>query len=1085
MRIFLLAAGLLISNVNAAPIGDVFQSDKRWVTCGKISANATGKLDMAENEGTAIITNAPNYKGAPYLQTIESYGDCSVNMEFMVSKGSNSGVYLMGRYEVQILDSHGKKNVSFSDLGGIYQLWDDTAKPPNSGGTAPSVNAAKPAGEWQTLSIRFRAPRIGEAGVIFENPVFLSVKVNGKEVQKNTVVNGPTQAHPRDGVVAKDAIFIQGDHGPIAIRKFEVKAENFSDIPPGAIVMQQKNLDLVRYGEESFHSLGCAECHSVISNDPAVRTGPSLYGVFHKTPRKREIVTADQKRSKVLANKDYLISSMRTPAGQIAIAESGATTGDPYLPIMPPYAETIVDDLRLTAINQYLLTLNKPENSGPESVIVKDTREVSKGEASMNRAEILVTSQTRAFRARLAKSSARTVYVGTPAGLNYAFDPLNLSFNRVWWGGFLNLKNEMNGRANAVSSIGHEAKEIPLASSLLVPHHQQTGEAIDLSFKNPIHANFAAEEENLYGKADFSDHLAAAGAKFRGYTMSPEKAGEPTFHYTVGENDISVTFHAEQSGKASLKVSGNFKTAQKFSLNTEAMKDASVSNGEIKDGTWTAPAGKLDSATISFTLPAAKNVWRPRLGAAPTTPVKVSPTSVTGLQLPPGYSGEQIPAPTDRDGRPQLFEPLGMDFTKDGTMVVSTRTAGVWSYKDGTWKQIADGLLDAMGVIIEKDDLSEIIIGQKPELTRLIDHDGDGVTDEYRTVSDDFLFTSNYHEYLHGPAKGGDGNYYVNLNLSCAGESRHMFKSGAAWMGSNGGYRGWCLQIAPNGTTVPFANGIRSPAGIGTGSDGLIYYSDNQGSFFGTSKFHRISKDKFYGQPASLVDLPGLSPESPELKWENVQSRNELAIALLPHGHLANSPGSPVWNLTEGKFGPTDGHIFMGDQTLSTLFQIVVNKVDGNEEAAVLPFGKGFPSGVMRSQFAPDGSLYAGQTGRGWRSQGGNEAALVHITYDPAKAKSIVENITRSGDTYTVSFSGPVKIEDASATKIKSWTYLDSPTYGSPKKEEREEKITSAKLAKDGKSLVLELEPVLDGQRLLQFAIPTKDNPPTLYYSKR
>ena len=129
MRIFLLAAGLLISNVNAAPIGDIFQSDKRWVTCGKISANATGKLDMAANEGTAIITNAPNYKGAPYLQTIESYGDCSVNMEFMVSKGSNSGVYLMGRYEVQILDSHGKKNVSFSDLGGIYQLWDDSAKP--------------------------------------------------------------------------------------------------------------------------------------------------------------------------------------------------------------------------------------------------------------------------------------------------------------------------------------------------------------------------------------------------------------------------------------------------------------------------------------------------------------------------------------------------------------------------------------------------------------------------------------------------------------------------------------------------------------------------------------------------------------------------------------------------------------------------------------------------------------------------------------------------------------------------------------------------------------------------------------------
>lgn len=853
----------------------------------------------------------------------------------------------------------------------------------------------------------------------------------------------------------------------------------------GETSVDGSTLDLVRYGEQSFHSLGCAECHSTQANDPAVRTGPTLHGVFQKNPRKREIVTADQKRSHIKADEAYFTRSLRTPAEEIAIAESGSNKGETYLPVMPPYPEAIVDALKLSAIHHYLLTLNEAANQGPESVIIKDTREITNGDPSYDPAEILVTSQTRAFRARLDKASARAVYVGTPAGLNYSFDPINLSVNRVWWGGFLNLKNEMSDRAGSVSTLGHDAKELSLGGPLLVPHHPKTGEAIDLSFKSPLHGDHAPEEKNLYGTEEFSDQLTASGAKFLGYTMASEKTGEPTFHYLIGENDIHLSFHAEQSGKASLTLSGDFKTPQNFTFNANAMKEPAVSHGEIKGSTWTLPAGKTENAILSFTLPPAPSVWRPRLGAAPTFSTKVTAKPSTTLELPPGYSGAEIPPPLDRDGRPQLFEPLGMDFAKNGTMVVSTRTAGVWSYKDGTWKQIADGLLDSMGVVIEKDDLSEIVIGQKPELTRLIDHDGDGMTDEYRTISDDFLFTSNYHEYLHGPAKGADGNYYINLNLSCDGESRHLYKSGAAWMGSNGGYRGWCLQIAPDGTTVPFASGLRSPAGIGTGPDGLIYYSDNQGSFFGTSKFHRIGKGNFYGQPASLVDLPGLTPDSPELKWENVKSRNEEAIALLPHSYVTNSPGSPAWNPTDGKFGPTDGHVFMGDQTLSTLFQIVMNKSENQVEAAILPFGKGFPSGVMRVEFAPDGSLYAGQTGRGWRSQGGNEAALVHITYDPAKAAPIPENITRSGDTYTISFSGPVEIQDPTQIKITSWIYIDSPTYGSPETDKRAEKIISATLSTDKKSLVLALEHLPAGQRLIQFTIPGKDKSSDIYYSKR
>jgi len=134
----LLAASLLTAISHAAPLGDIFKPDKRWTTCGKVSANGGGNLDISEMDGASILTNAPDFKGAPYLETVDSYGDCSVEMEFMISKGSNSGVYLMGRYEIQIFDSHGKNQVSFSDLGGIYQIWDDNAKPQGSGGRRAS-----------------------------------------------------------------------------------------------------------------------------------------------------------------------------------------------------------------------------------------------------------------------------------------------------------------------------------------------------------------------------------------------------------------------------------------------------------------------------------------------------------------------------------------------------------------------------------------------------------------------------------------------------------------------------------------------------------------------------------------------------------------------------------------------------------------------------------------------------------------------------------------------------------------------------------------------------------------------------------
>jgi len=182
-------------------------------------------------------------------------------------------------------------------------------------------------------------------------------------------------------------------------------------------------IDFVKYGSEIFHSVGCAECHSEIKNDVAVKTGPGLYGLFQKASRSRDIIEAGENhRHTVTADFKYFKNSLRKPHAELAIAESGVTKGDPYLPIMPPYDAKFISENKVRAIYQYLLTLNDEGQRGPAKFMAfLEAAKVLTPETDSS--EILVSDQTRIYRARLGRSSARAISVGTPSGLNYIFDP--------------------------------------------------------------------------------------------------------------------------------------------------------------------------------------------------------------------------------------------------------------------------------------------------------------------------------------------------------------------------------------------------------------------------------------------------------------------------------------------------------------------------------------------------------------------------------------------------------------------------------------------------------------------------------------
>ena len=188
------------------------EAKSKWAvaTCEIDPKNPRALLVTKLRLGASLAPELVNSgSGGVDLYTEQKFGDCTIELEFMVPQGSNSGIYVMGEYEVQILDSFGKAKVGPGDVGGLY------------GAAAPRVNAARKPGEWQKFVIDFQAPRF-EGGKKTANAKFVKVVLNDQVLHENVEMKGPTPS----GVTGKEAptgpLMFQGDHGPVAFRNIRV-----------------------------------------------------------------------------------------------------------------------------------------------------------------------------------------------------------------------------------------------------------------------------------------------------------------------------------------------------------------------------------------------------------------------------------------------------------------------------------------------------------------------------------------------------------------------------------------------------------------------------------------------------------------------------------------------------------------------------------------------------------------------------------------------------------------------------------------------------------------------------------------------
>ncbi|MEM6316813.1 MAG: plastocyanin/azurin family copper-binding protein [Bacteroidota bacterium] len=428
-----------------------------------------------------------------------------------------------------------------------------------------------------------------------------------------------------------------------------------------------------------------------------------------------------------------------------------------------------------------------------------------------------------------------------------------------------------------------------------------------------------------------------------------------------------------------------------------------------------------------------------------------------------------------------LIEAGGVCALPSGSIAVSTRRGDVYiidnpymeNGSNPRYRLYASGLHEILGLAYVDGDL---VCAQRGELTRLKDNNGDGYADEYEAVYV-WPLSGHYHEYSYGPIVDAEGNFFVTTNVAFGDREWWRGESRVPW-------RGWTLKITPDGKMEPWATGMRSPAGFGM-IDGELFYADNQGDWIGSGGIVHVEKGDFTGHPAGLrwADLQGspvaisdkdvyavadprFSPPGEAIKPENIEEETPLPLfavaekvpevklpaVWLPHGILGISLAEMIKDDTDGNFGPFTGQVFIGDQGQAKLMRVDMEKIDGEYQGVVFPFRENFQSGILRTCWGKDGSMFLGQTNRGWGSLGNKNQGLQRLVWT-GKIPFEMKTIKAQPDGFEIEFTQPVDKATASNPdnyEVTSFIYKYHPVYGSPIVNDQSEWIRGVQISKDG-----------------------------------
>jgi len=528
-----------LSAVNLDNLSGFKSPPANWKIVGGLKAGFNDTLFSA-SPGTGVLLDqydrSIQFKPNTNIFTAFDHGDIYLELDFMLPKGSNSGIYFQSRYELQLFDSWGVQYPKSHDVGAIYERWDDTKPEGKKGyeGHPPLKNASFAPGLWQHLEVLFQAPRFDAAGKKISSARFLKVVLNGITIHENIILSGPTRSAIANDEVAKAPIMIQGDHGMVAFKNIRYAALEDLSIPV-------TNLNY-EYYEGPFENL------SQVTAKQLVRKGKA---------DEIDVRLADAKNNYYLK----FVGKMNVPATatyHVVIRVGGNAKldidGKEIIPLSFSWTggDLLTADVPLTqGEHNFSVHLLRHGGWGPQGLGIYLRKANSKltalhAEASLPEAVPAPLVQLepgkepellRSFLFYKGKKLTHCISVGDPAGVNYSYNLRQGGLLQVWKNEFLN-----------TTDMWFERGEPQVAAPM--------GPAILLSDHFPF----------VMDKASLPDSLdPVASLHYKGYQFDTKRY--PAFMYEYNKNLVTDRFKPYENGKGLERII----TIQPSGTNTNAV----------------------------------------------------------------------------------------------------------------------------------------------------------------------------------------------------------------------------------------------------------------------------------------------------------------------------------------------------------------------------------------------------------------------------------------------------------------------------------------------------------------------------------
>lgn len=375
------------------------------------------------------------------------------------------------------------------------------------------------------------------------------------------------------------------------------------------------------------------------------------------------------------------------------------------------------------------------------------------------------------------------------------------------------------------------------------------------------------------------------------------------------------------------------------------------------------------------------------------------------------YAIDTIGLPTNNPWKMPV-SPGGHGFLSSGDALVCTMQGDVWrasgldgSLKQVTWKRVASGLHQALGMVVHDDE--PFVLG-RDQITRLHDLNEDGEYDFYECFSNAMLTSPSGHDYTCGLERDPEGRFYTASG-----------KQGV-------------IRISADGKHVEvLATGFRNPDGIGLAADGAVTVPCSEGDW----------------TPASMICLvkPKASKSNvpPFFGFGGPQNGQPPALPLvyLPRG-LDNSSGGQV-SVPDKRWGPLEGQLLHFSLGAGRHFLLLRDEVQGQPQGAIVPLGGEFRSGAHRGAFnSKDGQLYVSGMS-GWGSYVTDDGSFERVRYVGDRVQLPLAWRAHQNGVW-VRFSELVdakKLGDLEQQFAQAWNYRYSQGYGSPELSARQRNV--------------------------------------------